>query len=78
MLKMTIKTMDGKEVEGYSALVPETEKESELLNRDMPLEPIYLEGYNTWMCRACSGYIVDGSFCKHCGQRLKWRSDENR
>lgn len=43
MLKMTIKTMDGKEVEGYSALVPETEKESELLNRDMPLEPIRID-----------------------------------
>lgn len=51
---------------------------SGLIERDIPLEPIHLEGYDTWMCRACSGYIVDGSFCKHCGQRLKWRSDEDR
>lgn len=48
----------------------------ELLKKQEAVKPISafkrVNGTMAYSCPRCAALIVDGSYCKHCGQELKW------
>lgn len=52
------------------------EKYDKLLKEQETVEPINafkrVNGTTAYSCPRCAALIVDGSYCKHCGQAVKW------
>ena len=48
----------------------------ELLKEQEAVKPINafkrVDGTMAYSCPRCAALIVDGSYCKHCGQAVKW------